>query len=69
MHSHNGLAERLCSECGMKAGPPEVPALADVQSYGINILTIDRTPFAWPEKVQQAIERCCVRITPSCKTY
>ncbi len=57
IHLHNGLSEILAPVCGMHKGPPEVPAVADEQLDGITMLTIDRTPFHWPEKVEQAIER------------
>ena len=58
IHTCNGLSEIIAPECSMRDGPPEVPALADIASYGIKILSIDHSDFAkWPETGDQANQR------------
>ena len=57
VHTFNGLCEIVAPGCNMR-GPPEVPAMADVEACGITLTSVDSSPFAeYPEKVADAIAR------------
>ena len=57
VHTFNGLCEIVAPECNMR-GPPEVPAMADVEACGITLTSVDSSSFAeYPEKVADAIAR------------